>query len=69
MKELEKNGCQEQEMKLCKALNDVKNILDRHCEQGELEQETHDKILDEVERIFQDRMEKEAPASEGGKIK
>lgn len=59
MKELEKNEYREQEMKIRKALHDVKSILDRHCEQGELEQETHDKILDEMKRIFHDRMEEE----------
>lgn len=59
MKELEKNGLEEQEMKMRKALDDVKSILDRHCEQGELEQETHDRILEEMNRIFHDRMEAE----------
>lgn len=67
MKELEKNGCNEQEMKIRKALSDVKMILDRHCEQGELEQETHDRILDEMKRIFHDRMEEESKLAEGGK--
>lgn len=68
MKELEKekNGCQEQEMRIRKALNDVKSILDRHCEQGELEQETHDRILDEMKRIFHDRMEGEGQDWKGG---
>lgn len=64
--EKEKNGCQEQEMRIRKALNDVKSILDRHCAQGELEQETHDRILDEMKRIFHDRMEEETQDGEGG---
>ena len=65
MKELDKNGCNEQEMKIRKALSDVKMILDRHCEQGELEQETHDRILDEMKRIFHERLE-EVQSTEGG---
>ena len=59
MKEVEKNGCSEQEKKLQKAFSDVKSILDRHYKQGELEQETHNKILDEMERIFHNGMEGE----------
>ena len=59
MKELDKNGCNEQEMKIRKALSDVKDILDRHCEQGKLQQETHDRILDEMKNIFHDEMEGE----------
>ncbi|MCX4267509.1 MAG: hypothetical protein OSJ62_02420 [Lachnospiraceae bacterium] len=60
MKELEKKELEkkyhEEDIKMQKALQDVKNILDSNCEQGKLEKEIHDKILDEMKQIFQNRI-------------
>jgi len=47
----------DQEKHMQKALDDVIKILDRHCEQGELDKEVRDKLTEEMKRIFHDNIE------------
>jgi len=43
---------QKQERKMQKALNDVIKILDHHCDEGGMDSDTHDTLLEEMKRIF-----------------
>ena len=53
-------------IKMQKAMDDVMNILNRHCEQGEMDQEIHDKLSKEMERIFRKSIEEEKQRIEKG---
>lgn len=48
-----------EEIKMQKAMDDVMSILNRHCEQGEMDKEVHDKLSKEMERIFRKSIEEE----------
>lgn len=48
-----------EERKVQKALNDVIKVLDRHCEQGEMDKKVHDRLTKEMKRIFRESIEEE----------
>lgn len=50
----EKHLC-EREKKMNKAMQDIKNILNQYCEKGDLDQEMHDKLIREMEKIFEEQ--------------